>query len=136
MQTEQKVDIANIELTEEYQEIGETIQSEKLRQLLMALSEMPNLLFTSNNNAVTADIYGEFKIQVIGSEDRLLFKQNQSHVHVCWSQLKRAVLIRHKKWVGVELCDEERALCSFWVLAGKDEFPQQVIDLLGDLRSS
>ena len=33
------------------------------------------------------DTYGEFTLQSIGMEDRLLFIKNQSHVHVRWSRI-------------------------------------------------
>ena len=114
-----------VELTPEYKKLGEKLKNPELRKLIELIEKIPALLYTSatGNGQVTNDIYGNFSIQSLSQEDRLLFRNNHAHVHIQWSTIKTAKLHRsighpqapEKHWVGIVFSNHEDVeLFSIW----------------------
>lgn len=134
----------SIELTSEYQHLGETLKQGILRELMEHIEKIPSLLYTCStvNSAITNDIYGQFLIQRIGHEDRLLFRNNHAHVHIQWSMIKTAKLTQilgypgenKKHWVGIQFFNQQDIeLFSIWNTSADMPFNDQIISCLKKL---
>jgi hypothetical protein len=134
----------DIVLTDTYADMGEKICSDKQRLLFEGLSQSEKLIYAaySTRDVMSTDLYGPIKIQSVGSEDRLFFPKNHAHVHVKWSQVSIANLVKipdHPAgkdcyWIGIEFLTKERAtLFHIWNLQPDQEFSPEVCQNLGEL---
>lgn len=133
----------DIVLTQTYAEIGEKFCSDKQRLLFEALSQSDKLLYSTGcRDAVSTDLYSSIAIQSIGNEDRLFFPQSQAHVHVKWSQVCVANLVKWPDhpggkdcfWIGIEFLNRDRqSLFYIWNLKADREFSPEVCEHLGAL---
>lgn len=133
----------DIVLTQTYAEIGEKFCSDKQRLLFESLSKSDRLLYSTGcRDAVSTDLYDSIRIQSIGNEDRLFFPQSQAHVHVKWSQVSVANLVKWPDhpagkdcfWIGIEFLNRDRqSLFIIWNLKADQEFSPEVCQHLGAL---
>ena len=133
----------DIVLTSSYEDMGEKLCSDQQRLLFEGLSKIEQVIYAAGwGTAVTTDLYGPIKIQSVGNEDRLFFPKNHAHVHVQWSQVYLANLIRipdhpagkDADWIGIEFLDRDRQrLFVIWNLKADQEFSPEVCEYLGVL---
>ena len=125
--------VRNIVLAEEYGHLGSKVVSERQRALMNALAEEPQVLFATEDSVMALDIVGRVELQHIGEEDRLLFPENHTHLHIQWCHVKEARKEEHRSWHGVTFHDENGTLLfGYWLDKPKD-FSTQVHKLLGTL---
>ncbi|MDJ0601913.1 MAG: hypothetical protein QNJ37_24110 [Crocosphaera sp.] len=133
----------DILVTETYAQITEKFCSNKQRLLFESLSKCDRLLYSTGcKDGISTDLYGLIKIQSIANEDRLFFPQNQAHVHVKWSQVCMANLVKWPDhpggkdcfWIGIEFLNRDRqSLFYIWNLKADQEFSPEVCEHLGAL---
>lgn len=132
-----------IVLTATYADMGEKMCSDKQRLLFKNLSQSKKVIYAAySGDVMSTDLYGPIQIQSIGNEDRLFLRENHAHVHVKWSQVYEANLIKipdHPAgkdcyWIGIDfLTKEKQSLFTIWNLQADQEFSPQVCQNLGKL---
>lgn len=111
--------------------MAKLIVSESQRTLFALLPACGELVFACGHDGINANIVGEFHIQSLPDEDRLVVGDGTQHVHIDWRRVRHAEVSEYNGEGLLTFLDGRTVLFKLYRLAGP--YPEMVAAAAGTL---
>ena len=111
--------------------MSRTMVSDAQRSLFGALRDCGELIFACGHDGITANIVGEFYIQRVKDEDRLVVGDGTQHVHIDWDNVRRVEIGDFYGEGMLTFFDGDTRLFKLYRVEG--QYPEHVVVLCGSL---